>query len=365
MATNARTSFYTEVRERYGAPTVQLLKLYANNNTKLGNMQSRKEFLLKCRRNGVVPSHILHSLRCTNELLASSSPCIRKLSSTVSRFQKSLLNIEIQDTCHRVRSLNQELDALREQIVSHTDRDTYAYYFLTQEFAYHDNLRRKSKQTARKYSRLMNNSVAVNQSQLPTENSSAVLNATNKTIPPETLILLSLGPKFALPYTNIAQMPFFHLIADVENILAMHTDIAVREQTRCQIINKTQNFVNKNRPLGTDPLEKFCRTASNITKKFIKTNPDILITEADKGNRTVIMHLDDYESKMAQLIGDTSTYQQVNSDPTSRYERGNNNITHKLQRCVSSYIRTAEGTQAELTAQASGSQHNISYVPFE
>ncbi|XP_062710777.1 uncharacterized protein LOC134288874 [Aedes albopictus] len=110
----------------------------------------------------------------------------------------------------------------------------------------------------------------------------------------------------------------------------MHTDIAVREQTRCQIINKTQNFVNKNRPLGTDPLEKFCRTASNITKKFIKSNPNILITEADKGNRTVIMHLDDYDSKMAQLIGDTSTYQQVNSDPTSRYERGNNNIVRRL-----------------------------------
>ncbi|XP_062703673.1 uncharacterized protein LOC134286115 [Aedes albopictus] len=172
-------------------------------------------------------------------------------------------------------------------------------------------------------------SVEANQRQLPTENPSAILNATDKVVPPETRILLSLGPKFALPYSDSTQIPWFHLIADVENTLSAHTESTIRDQTRCQIINKIQNFINRNTPFN-DPLSKFCKSAVNITKKFIKTNPDVLITEADKGNRTVIMSLADYDSKLAQLIGDTNTYKQVSSDPTGGYERKNNNIVHRL-----------------------------------
>ncbi|KYN28656.1 hypothetical protein ALC57_01909 [Trachymyrmex cornetzi] len=53
-------------------------------------------------------------------------------------------------------------------------------------------------------------------------------------------------------------------------------------------------------------------------KRFISDNPDILITRADKGNTTVIMNLDNYKSKMNELLADQSTYMVVSKDPTNK-----------------------------------------------
>ncbi|XP_038106426.1 uncharacterized protein LOC119766104 [Culex quinquefasciatus] len=144
-------------------------------------------------------------------------------------------------------------------------------------------------------------------------------------------ILLSLGPKFALPYTNANQIPFFHLIADVEHILAQQKNRNIRDDTRCQIINNTQNYIHRRLVhTGLTPLEKFCNTAINKTKQFIRSNPDILITEADKGNRTVIMYLDDYNNKMLQLLNDTNTYKPCKSDPTSTIKDATNTLVKRL-----------------------------------
>lgn len=46
-------------------------------------------------------------------------------------------------------------------------------------------------------------------------------------LPPEVEVLLSLGPKFALPVTKTQRMPFYQLMADVEQIIKINPDVPV------------------------------------------------------------------------------------------------------------------------------------------
>lgn len=326
----AQQSFFAQISQQYGQPTATHYKNYASTYSKLGNMQNRKRFLIKCRQDGLLPTHIVHSLKCVHELIAKRSPLHYKLSKAVLRLQKTILNIEIEDTFHQLHILSQQAATIKQQIISLTTPEHHTHFFFTQEFAYYRNYHIKAKQTDRKHRKLIAKNSSIHDS-IPTVNQKALFNATNKPTPPETSILLSMGPKFALPYTDICSMPLFHVIADIENILTDQKDSSIRETTRCQLINKMQNFIHHR--ISTHiptPLEKFCKSAVTKTNKFIRDNPDILIVDADKGNRTVIMYVEDYNNKMQQLLSDTNTYKLVRSDPTRKIQTQNNSIVQRL-----------------------------------
>ncbi|XP_062538822.1 uncharacterized protein LOC134207120 [Armigeres subalbatus] len=68
----------------------------------------------------------------------------------------------------------------------------------------------------------------------------------------------------------------------------------------------------------------------DTTKKYLRSHPEICVLAADKGNRTVIMMREEYD-KMRALVGDTTTYEKVRCDPTSKYQTRNNSIVKRLK----------------------------------
>ena len=48
------------------------------------------------------------------------------------------------------------------------------------------------------------------------------------------------------------------------------------------------------------------------TKQFLKTNEQLLVTHADKGNITVVLNLS-YDGQMFELLNDISTYKKVHN----------------------------------------------------
>ena len=82
------------------------------------------------------------------------------------------------------------------------------------------------------------------------------------------------------------------------------------------ILNRFHN--NFPSPTSTDKLIlEWLRT----TKSFINNHPNILITNADKGNITVALDKDAYVSRMEEILSDTSTYAFVNKDPSKKLTR--------------------------------------------
>jgi len=53
-------------------------------------------------------------------------------------------------------------------------------------------------------------------------------------------------------------------------------------------------------------------------KEFVRDNPDVLLTKADKGNVTVAIDVSEYNKKMRGLLSDSNTYGIVEKDPTKR-----------------------------------------------
>jgi len=149
-----------------------------------------------------------------------------------------------------------------------------------------------------------------------------VINLTHNEIPIEVTILLSFGPNFALPI-HPDNFPFLKIITDIEFTLKNYIDTTQRTEIRSKITEKLNKYSkSKKKP---NKINKFLNRIFLTTKKFLTEHPEILITRSDKGNKTVLMCQNQYDSKMQNLLSDTTTYEIIPSDPTPRLQRINNN----------------------------------------
>ncbi|XP_055543585.1 uncharacterized protein LOC129729127 [Wyeomyia smithii] len=187
-----------------------------------------------------------------------------------------------------------------------------------------------STKTKKKFQQLLRVSAAHTNPPTPTCNAKAIHNATTVTIPPETKILLSLGPQFALPYTSLHDIPFYNIIADIENILTSIPEKNIREYKRCDAVNIIQNFIHSFDDNPRDSLSCFLQHACKTTKRFIKSHPDIIIVNSDKGKQTVLMYEKEYDSKMCEMLSDQNTYKPIKQNPTTGYQQQNNCLVKRL-----------------------------------
>ncbi|XP_062714162.1 uncharacterized protein LOC134290945 [Aedes albopictus] len=215
---------------------------------------------------------------------------------------KSILNIEIKHTYHKMEQLRRSLATLSDGITTSGIPENISTSFLESQARFNEkNIRERTNRTKRKFNNILLCSSERNEEENTISgNPKAIHNGTQTTIPPETEILLSLGPKFALPMTKLQQVPFYHLMADAEN----------------------NQF---------EPITKFCNKAEETTRRFLKDNPNILVLKSDKGNKTVLMEASEYRQKMLELLEDRNTYNPINADPTSRFEKQNNSIVKRLR----------------------------------
>lgn len=56
------------------------------------------------------------------------------------------------------------------------------------------------------------------------------------------------------------------------------------------------------------------------TKIFLKQNPEIFVTKADKGNILVILKTFEYIDKCSNLPYDNSTYKKLSKDPINKVQ---------------------------------------------
>ncbi|XP_055590194.1 uncharacterized protein LOC129742328 [Uranotaenia lowii] len=54
------------------------------------------------------------------------------------------------------------------------------------------------------------------------------------------------------------------------------------------------------------------------SRKFLREHNELIITKADKGNKTVVMLATEYSEKMTAMVSDTTTYTPLTADPTEK-----------------------------------------------
>lgn len=136
------------------------------------------------------------------------------------------------------------------------------------------------------------------------------------------------------------------MIAEMEQIIQQEKDDKTKEIARCKLSNNITQFKRSIRHSGT---EKFILETFNRAKAFLKLHKDeIIVTEADKGNKTVVLPKADYYRKMSELLGDKNTYKIIRTDPTNKLQRKNNTLVDDLYK--SKIIDYREKQQLTCTA---------------
>jgi len=91
---NERYKFKNLIRQGH-TKLVYLLKDLAKYNKKLGNLKSRRVFLLKCKGFGIYPNNIFQGTKIYNNLKTKSSLIQRKIKYKQEKTRNNLLNLEI------------------------------------------------------------------------------------------------------------------------------------------------------------------------------------------------------------------------------------------------------------------------------
>lgn len=137
-----------------------------------------------------------------------------------------------------------------------------------------------------------------------------------------------MGKKFSIKPT-INEIPIKNIIADIEYIIDSQKS-ETKNTIRNKAVNILKNFLQNKKLLKNDIIKKHFMYLYKLTKKFLKENNNIIITSSDKGNVTVAMLKEDYNSKMEDLLKDSNTYKIIKKDPTLTLKNKNNALILKM-----------------------------------
>lgn len=315
--------YFKHMALKYNLNTTKDLKHYSKQKEKLIKQQERLEFLTECRKYGLIPTHTEHHTTKISDTFTSNT-IKYKLKKLEQDFHNKLLQLEIKQTHITIKNIKQQL-IQQEQSLKRTiesgDYDEFIKRQLHQKNKLAEQIKttHKNKTNALKIKTLDKFNI--------TFNDNWVINETDIELPIESQWILSLGKKFTLPTTN-KNVSYIQLIADMEQYIQTLEDDKDKDNIRT---NLTKNILNYKRNRKTSALEKFILQTYKTTEKIIKDNKDrILITTADKGNKTVILYKTEYIQKMTKLLEDKDTYRKIRSDPTTTIQNTNNNIVNKL-----------------------------------
>lgn len=312
------------VRHHYGRETLKLIKRYNVTNRKHAMLVSRKIFLIKCRKLLIFPSHIAKGFKIVLRLLEDNCELNSKILRMLNNFKKRFLALEIDITMWKLHRLEKELMHQRTSVMDRLQN--YSRTFLKyQSIMFKKIVTQRMGVLNTKLKRLMAN--PANDLNIG-YNENAFKNLTNVEFPHFAERILSLGPNFALPKIP-GKDQLFRLIADVDYISKQDFVGDDSNVIRARCANAIHNYVNYHQHVVDSDSRKLLRLV-NDTKVFLDNNGEIIITKADKGNVTVAMSADEYETKMNQLLDDNDTYEVITRNPTNCTQVNNNEIIEKL-----------------------------------
>lgn len=162
-------------------------------------------------------------------------------------------------------------------------------------------------------------------------NKDAFKNFTQLQIPESVAITLAFGPKFSLPvyykekdFTNLREAAF----ALNEKFGKPRDQSEVKEI----ILNHVKNYSDQQFEQHASEIRDYFTAAIGETLAFIKNNPDIIVTQADKANAAILMDRDTYIAKTEKLLSDKTTYAKLKASSIAAYQKMNQILIGKFEK---------------------------------
>jgi len=145
-----------------------------------------------------------------------------------------------------------------------------------------------------------------NISLLDTTNNKWFINLSHCNIPEKVQCLLQLGQNFSIPALNMNNN-IIQVIKNIENNIKN-----LQPDTQKEIRNRSVPLIHNlmSSSLYRDTSDHKIINLLNTTNNFLKMNPNIIYTRADKGNITVVLNRNDYINKVEEMLRNKETYKQ-------------------------------------------------------
>ena len=302
---------------------MRTMKEYASNSRKLAHQMNRRIFLLACKNSGVHPRYLVDGTKRIAMLTQSVDRSNgRRLALVASNVRDRLLTIEIQCCCRTINGLKARSSWLISALSNELDPVLLNDFIVAQRRTFNNIFKKIKHRQVAKLCKLRDSRTDIH----CMTNDSWIVNRSSTAVPPDISSFLALGPGFWLPDRLQREEDVYGLLADVEQIVKL----AVPEERNILRARATQQITTHiNR---TRSKTHFLANLEIRTSKFLKENPNLIVTKADKGKVTVLLNKEDYDEKSRTLLEDNRTYKLIPSDPTVTVERKHNQLVTTLQR---------------------------------
>lgn len=291
----------------------------------IATKQAEIKFLLTCKYHGIYPKHINNiTTKIGNNFDNKNNTTKTELTKIVNNFNYKILKLEIADSNRTCNTQLKQINTLRAEIQQILTEEDYTNFMDIQIQTKHKVKTTRENTHNKKIKQLL---TPLKQQLGINLNNDWFINLTNINIPDESKWLLSMGKKFALP-THKHNINIINTIADFEHCFSFTKTEKEKEKARTFLTHQLQSYMRNHH---VKHIDRFILKTYQDTLNLLKRHKDdIIITNSDKGNRTVLMYKAEYISKMNELLDDKATYKRSRTDPTEKLMRKNNTIINDL-----------------------------------
>lgn len=317
-------TFFKDITQTYGQQSVITLKNVMNTYDKAAKLTNKKYFLLQCRKQRLTPTFLSFKVK---KIYFQNHQLRKRFQTVYERFITQTLNLLISDCFHQIKTNDVNKAQYENKASNVFDLHTLRTFLEFQQSKYEKTFQTTKDRHLRKLNKLKNNNqTQKHETSIPIERT-WIQNLTKTPIPNNVETVLALGPKFAIPIDKKTEKTYIsEIIASVECSIEKKN-----EDEKYDIRNKICNTIKNYKQKANKETVKHKELRKNIqeTKSFLKRNPNIYVTQADKSKSTVLMEKNEYEEKMKNILSDTNTYKKLKKDPTAVLQRRNNTLIQK------------------------------------
>lgn len=313
---------------------------------KISNAKSSITFLTRCRNAGIIPNFISKSTKNISNIF--NKEVFYGIQQSIFRykdvFHRKILKLAIKEKHELLKHLQKEREWVLRNLENFFTRDEMGEFLFYEEHLAKISVEKIKKIHKKKFEALREEQIK----DLGIRYKGKwFVNKTDLVFPKNVEYVLSLGQKHALPITR-EDFPTLKVISEGEDFIQTLDNSEDQEIARNKLTSIIDNHLNK---ITLTNRDRFMLDNVKETKKFLARNKDTMILKADKGNTTVAMYRQDYEVRMNDIVGDCSKYELLNKDPTSKFQKQNNELVEKLfkekvlslneKKRIKTYIATA------------------------
>ena len=292
-----------QIATKYRVSGRQLMLQYQKASIKLVKTNNRMKFWLNCRKCKVIPKCLDYKVR----LCMVNERSQRELENIVFKHKIRIMSIMVADAKRALVEVKHHKKTLCDKMVRWFEKaDVIRIRNMVENksVVVHTNVKVRE---MRKIESLKNRKINT-----ITNGDQWIENTTNTSIPDFLERTLKLGPNFNIQ--NEKDIPYVEVVSELEK--AIHINEKA-EEIRTEVATAMINYINfKSQPRHHE-LEWISKDIAK-SKRFLRENPNLLITKADKGNKIVITAAEEYHNKMLELLGDENTYIKLKTDPTTK-----------------------------------------------